>query len=218
MLMKKQVKNAKVYHPKWSDDGQECNFIPPKMKKIIIGTMPPKKLCVNKKGIKIYSNTHKKNNVDFFYGSTKNKLWKKLSEISGNDNIVDNTKNLVDIRKNFSKKYHIGFADVIQSCIHNNNSSYDLNLLSIEPNKTLIKILKEYPDVKIFCTSKNTLNLLKIYFVKEIKEKEKDIYEVKFRGINHYFEIYTMIAASGRAKKDDKYNNKLKKLLLNKGE
>lgn len=90
--------------------------------------------------------------------------------------------------------------------------------MSIEPNKTLIKILKEYPDVKIFCTSKNTLNLLKIYFVKEIKEKEKDIYEVKFRGINHYFEIYTMIAASGRAKKDDKYNNKLKKLLINKGE
>ncbi len=47
--MQNQKRNIRVYHPKWSDDGKECNFIPSKMKKLIIGTMPPKKLCVNKK-------------------------------------------------------------------------------------------------------------------------------------------------------------------------
>ena len=129
-----------------------------------------------------------------------------LSNISKNKDYVkikDNYKEyLVDIRKKFAKEYHIGFADVIESCIHNNNSSKDSDLLSIKPNKTLLEILKKYPQVEIFCTSKNTLNLLKIYFVEKIKAKEKDVYEVKFRGINNYF------------KKNNEYNDKLKELLI----
>ena len=194
--MQKQKINIRVYHPKWSDNGKECNFIPKGMKKLIIGTMPPKKLCVNKKGIKIYDN-HKNQNVDFFYGSSKNKLWRILSNISKNKDILynkdyvkikDNYKDyLVGIRKKFSKEYHIGFVDVIESCIHNEDSSKDSDLLSIKSNKTLLKILKKCPQVEIFCTSKDTLNLLKIYFIKKIKAKEKDNYEVKFRGISKDF-------------------------------
>lgn len=231
--MNAQNKNIRAYHPKWSDDGKECNFIPNEMKKLIIGTMPPENLCINEEGRKINPKHHnnsvnkkgKKNkNIDFFYGSTRNKLWRLLSNISKNKNIIynkddDNKKDnyeeyLVDIRKEFVKEYHIGFADVIESCIHNESSSKDSELLSIEPNKTLIEILKKYPEVEIFCTSKNTLWFLKIYFVENITESETDGYDVKFKDIENHFKVYTMLSASGRAIKNNKYNNKLKKLLI----
>lgn len=100
-------------------------FIPKNADKLIIGTIPPPRFCK-------VPNEIKKGDVDFYYGSNRNKFWHIISEIFGIIFSFDNTSIAIEQRKKFLIENKIGIADTIKSCIHKNNSSSDNDLINIE--------------------------------------------------------------------------------------
>lgn len=206
-------KNCVSYHPNWGD--KEKYYIPKGSTKLIIGSMPPQRLCVDKKGCKLDSVKSDKNNIDmdFFYGSKDNFFWNILNYININRNKnFNNFKELenarvenISICREILKNNNIGIIDVVASCIHNRNDNgvalaSDNDLLYIKPIE-LTEILKNNKNINtIFCTSDYVKSLLGIYYAEHIKyddDKNKSG-EITFKGIRKPYKFYILYSPTRR--------------------
>ena len=203
-------------HPKWGKNG-EFYYIPKNATKLIVGTMPPAWLC-NKKSKGDY--------IDFFYGSCDNYFWNimkfladtKIKKLSDNDlNIYKDIKfNNVDDCKKFLDDNNIGIVDIVENCIHNNNSAADNDLLSIK-NIDLVEILKENKEIKeIFCTSEFVKTLLGVYYAKNfIKDEYDKHYKVSFseEATSLNYDLFILYSPTRRI--FNRYKNDRKTYLFN---
>lgn len=96
-------------------------FIPKGAKKLIIGSIPPPRFCIIPQEI---SNE----DVNFYYGSKDNSFWRIMQEIFNTDLQYKNTASAIEQRKELLKNLSIGITDIIDECIHINNSASDEDL------------------------------------------------------------------------------------------
>ncbi len=198
-------------HPNWNNNLTGA-------KKLIIGTMPPYDVCINKK-----------DSFDFFYSSTSNYFWHILNFINKDNkttNIDKKDYNLTDTKERIQllRDNKIGIIDIIEKCIHNQNAkgnplASDEDLLSIKPIN-LIKILKENKSINaIFCTSEFTKTLLNIFYAKSISyDKEKKKGKIVFREIDKVYDLYILYSPTKKVyylfkNRRDKYLENYRNLL-----
>lgn len=113
-------------------------YIPQDATKLIIGTMPPYRFCVTKE---FYPD-----DVDFYYGSRDNSFWPLVSAAAHRKLHYENTQEAVDERKKLLADLHMGIADIVQSCIHQDGKASDNCLLDIQ-YLDLRTLLKENPKI-----------------------------------------------------------------------
>ncbi len=114
-------------------------FIPEGAEKLIIGTIPPQKFCVEPKMLG-------GDDVDFYYGSKRNHFWKIMDEITGADLPFKNTPQAVEARKSLLRKLGTGITDMVASCIHRDASALDQALDEIQ-YKDLVGLLEQHPQI-----------------------------------------------------------------------
>lgn len=169
-------------HPtRWSKNNTKY-YVNENTTKLLIGSMPPKRIC---------DCNLKDGDIDFFYGSKDNSLWKIFFE---DLNLTKYQRTKEDCSK-FLDDYNIGLFDVVSSCIHNlkndNPSAADENLLSITPIplKDFTSILK---DIKIlYITGEYVLSLLKIFYAEKIEFASKKEGKIYIKNLDHpiFFKI-----------------------------
>ncbi len=114
--------------------------------KIIIGSMPPYRFCIENG--KIYDD-----DVNFFYGSNRNNFWKLVGEVTNTNFLFSNTKEAIIQRKRWLADNHIGITDVVLRCIHKDGKSDDNSLVDIE-YRSIDSLLLKYDKINtIICTS-----------------------------------------------------------------
>jgi G:T/U-mismatch repair DNA glycosylase len=172
-------------------------FIPKKIKKLIIGTIPPHRFCKNAHNqflCKINDD-----DVRFYYGSRDNYFWNLMASISKQTFIKKNNKASIMQRKLFLEKKEIGITDIIKSCNRKNNSSSDNKLFKIDYKKIdLLNILKNYPNIDtLIYTSefvkKCIYNIFKIYH----KNKGKKNYNIEIN--NKIYNVIILYSPSPQA-------------------
>lgn len=114
-------------------------YIPKDATKLIIGTMPPYRFCVEPQ--KLFND-----DVDFYYGSRDNYFWKLIAEVTGTQLERENSEAAVNQRKALLSKHNIGITDVIGQCIHKNGKSDDASLQDIT-HKPLKELLLQNPKI-----------------------------------------------------------------------
>jgi G:T/U-mismatch repair DNA glycosylase len=114
-------------------------FIPSNATRLVIGTIPPPRFC--KKPQELYEN-----DVNFYYGSRDNYFWELLEDVFEEKLEYKNTRKAVDQRKSLLEKHGLGITDVIDTCVHKNNSAEDRNLSNIK-HKDLAQLLKQNPNI-----------------------------------------------------------------------
>lgn len=114
-------------------------FIPEGATKLIIGTIPPQRFCLNIKNLQ-------ENDVDFYYGSQDNYFWRIVSQILDAKLLFENTQDAINERKKILADNNIGITDIIESCIHVNSSSSDKDLADIK-FKDVKSLLTAYPRI-----------------------------------------------------------------------
>ena len=195
-------KNSISLHPNWGENNEKY-YIPKGATKLVVGTMPPRRLCINKR---------ESGDLDFFYGSRDNYFWKIVSYIDINDNKPVTEKNKIEnvkitsekMCKDILKKYNIGIIDIVLSCIHNINDKGDSlasddDLLDLKPID-LIEVLKNNKNINtIFCTSNFAKNLLGIYYAEHIKYNKKNkCGEIVFKEINKIYKLHILYSPTRR--------------------
>jgi len=115
-------------------------FIPTNAKTLIIGTIPPPRFC--KMPNELYDD-----DVNFYYGSKDNYFWPLVGEIFQEQFEFKNNKSSINQRKTFLEKLNIGITDIINSCIHSDNSAKDDDLKEIV-QKNIKSILSKYPSIE----------------------------------------------------------------------
>lgn len=125
-------------------------YIPQNATKLIIGTMPPYRFCIDPK--KLFGD-----DVNFYYGSRDNYFWDLIAEATDTQLDRDNSEVAVDQRKALLTKLNIGITDVIEQCLHKNGKSDDASLQEITL-KPLTKLLSQYPQIDtLLYTSQNII-------------------------------------------------------------
>lgn len=114
-------------------------FIPQEATKLIIGTMPPYRFCIEPKELN-------ESDVNFYYGSNDNHFWKLMEVVTGVKLEYKNTEEAVNQRKALLSKLKIGITDIVEQCIHENGSPEDTSLKDITP-KPLKELLLENPKI-----------------------------------------------------------------------
>jgi G:T/U-mismatch repair DNA glycosylase len=112
-------------------------FIPTNANKLIIGTIPPPRFCST-------PNDLHNDDVNFYYGSKDNYFWPLLAETFHEHFEFKNDKASVDQRKAFLEKLNIGITDIIDSCVHSDNSAKDNDLRDIV-RKDIKSLLSKHP-------------------------------------------------------------------------
>ncbi len=102
-------------------------FIPVNASKLIIGSIPPHRFCINSNPVKNIS----EKDVMFYYGSCRNHFWKLVGEACGICFLMKNSEGAVSQRKTFLTEKKTGITDIIYSCRRRNNSSSDTDLFDI---------------------------------------------------------------------------------------
>ena len=152
-------------HPKWSKDQKQEYYIPKNATKLLIGSMPPARICANK---------FRANDLNFFYGSSDNHFWDILF-------LITNKPREKTIRacQKFLDDHQLGLFDVVKSCIHNANKfgnplASDKSLLSITPipQEEFLEVLKGIK--KIYITGDFVLDLLKIFYAEKVEYNKKE--------------------------------------------
>ncbi len=116
-------------------------FIPANATRLIIGTIPPERFCIEGKELN-------SNDVKFYYGSDDNSFWK----IIGEDILKKPFENghasdkPIQQRKKYLTEMNLGITDIVSSCNRKNHSSTDKDLMDIE-HKDLRAILEENPQI-----------------------------------------------------------------------
>ncbi len=114
-------------------------FIPKGAEKLIIGTIPPQRFCVDPKLLG-------DDDVDFYYGSKNNHFWNIMNEITDAGLPFENTDQAVEKRKALLRKLGTGITDMVASCIHRNGSASD-SKLDIRESKDLAELLLKHPQI-----------------------------------------------------------------------
>ena len=114
------------------------DFVPKNSKYLILGSFPPKELTQNLECIEKF----------WFYSSKKNQFWKILERIY---QISLPTK---EEKKALLKYLKIGIGDIFSKCKRKNKNSSDENLLPLEYNKNIQKILSNFSIEKIYVSSR----------------------------------------------------------------
>lgn len=144
-------------------------YIPDEATKLIIGSIPPYRFCVQK--------DIQDNDVRFYYGSNKNYFWKLLSEVTDKKLDFKNTEEAINQRKEFLKEHNIGITDIIESCIHKDGKSDDKSLEDIK-YQPIDKLLHHHPKIDtLICTSnfvKSKLNIFADVKYRESKENPRN--------------------------------------------
>lgn len=118
-------------------------FIPEDIQLLIVGSFPIGKFTNPKRKSEILPNE-----IDFFYGGEKNRLWRLIGDCySLNLNSKEKIQTLLETKK-------IGVADVIYSCVRVENRADDKALTEIEFNPEIQEIIKIKSLKKILFTSK----------------------------------------------------------------
>jgi G:T/U-mismatch repair DNA glycosylase len=132
-------------------------YIPKNAKSLIIGTIPPPRFC--KKELQL-----KYSDVNFYYGSEDNHFWRIIDKLYNLELKFENTDEAIEQRKDFLDSINVGITDIVDSCIHKNNSASDKNLENINC-KNLKELLKtnEQIDTLIY-TSTFVKTLVNRYF------------------------------------------------------
>lgn len=115
-------------------------YVPINADKLIIGTIPPPRFCVKEPCLR-------ENDVNFYYGSQDNDFWKIIAKVFALDFIYTNTSEAIKQRHNLLDTLKIGITDIVESCIHKDNSAKDENLIDIK-HKDLKSLLKQYPSIR----------------------------------------------------------------------
>ena len=166
----------KSYHPYNA-------FIPENATKLIIGTIPPPRFCRDLGQLS-------SSDVRFYYGSKDNGFWPLIEEVF--DIKLEYCNNDMSIlqRKKLLQRLNIGITDVIESCIHCNNSAKDDDLIEIT-----------YRDLKPILQHQTSIDTL-IYtseFVKKIVNKNYktrhriDKVNKKNQTVKIYNKVYKVI-------------------------
>jgi len=105
--------------------------------------------------------------IDFAYGRIRganaNYLWRLLGEIHGRP--LDSVKKI----HSFLRDEKIALADVYSKVIRKSpRSSSDQDLIPVEYNEKLIRILQSRTIKYVFCTSQNVQRIFQRYFVPKI--------------------------------------------------
>lgn len=114
-------------------------FVPAGAAKLIIGTIPPYRFCIEPQALR-------DGDVDFYYGSRDNAFWRLIGQATGEAFDYANTQAAIEQRKAFLAKRGIGITDVIKSCVHQDGKSDDLSLTEIEP-QPIEQLLAEHPTI-----------------------------------------------------------------------
>ena len=115
-------------------------FVPQGAAKLIIGTIPPYRFCIEPQALR-------NGDVNFYYGSRDNAFWHLIEQATGEMFAFENTAKAVEQRKAFLEKRGIGITDVVQSCIHRDGKSDDISLQSIQP-RPIGQLLLEHPSIR----------------------------------------------------------------------
>ncbi len=118
-------------------------FIPKNAKSMIIGSFPIGKFTNPERSGEI-----KAHEFNFFFGGEKNLLWRLIG-----DRFNRTLKSKDDIVGLLEEK-GIGLGDVIRSCERRNGSASDADLLNIEWNKDLLRILKNKKIKRVYFISR----------------------------------------------------------------
>ena len=103
-------------------------FIPENATKLIIGTIPPYRFCVDSEKLK-------EDDVNFYYGSKDNEFWSLVyKSVYGSTEglITKNTAEAIEQRKKTLEELGMGITDVIESCYHLDGNSDDSSLKTIK--------------------------------------------------------------------------------------
>ena len=114
-------------------------FVPPGATKLIIGTIPPYRFCIEPQALR-------DGDVNFYYGSRANAFWRLIEQVTGEAFDYENTERAVEQRKAFLTRRRIGVTDVVRSCVHRDGKSDDLSLTEIEP-QPIEQLLAEHPTI-----------------------------------------------------------------------
>ncbi|XPV69086.1 MAG: uracil-DNA glycosylase family protein [Halarcobacter sp.] len=137
-------------------------FLNKDTKKIIVGTLPPPRFC-NKE--------FKTNDVDFCYGSKDNLLWKALDKIYNLNLPFENSKQAVNLRKEFLIKNQIGICDIVESCSREKVDASDIGMSKIIL-RDILGYLKEYKNINtLIFTGGLCKNSPEYFFRKVLKEQ-----------------------------------------------
>lgn len=154
-------------------------FLPENAERLIIGTIPPPRFC--KDGYELNDD-----DVNFYYGSKDNSFWKLINEVFNVNVSFRNTIEAVQERKKVLTDLNLGITDIIQECVHKNDSAADVDLDVIR-NKDLSTLLSEHPKI-------NTL----IYTSEFVKKQ-----------INKMYKTYHTINTENKKQQSVKINGKL---------
>ncbi len=130
-------------------------FVPRGATRLIVGTMPPYRFCIEPKQLNI-------TDVDFYYGSKDNEFWHLVEQVSGETFDYELTEKAIAQRKAFLEKRKIGITDIVKSCTHINGKSDDASLKSIEPKPLqLLLEANKTIDTLIYTGRNNQQNSVK---------------------------------------------------------
>ncbi|WP_300366550.1 uracil-DNA glycosylase family protein [Brachyspira sp.] len=164
----------------------DINFFPKEMKTLILGTFSVP-LYTNKEKFDKLSYEEKINS--WYYSSKRNEFWKIIADsfdidYKNDDFIFNKAKKKILFETN-----RVGIADVFSKCKRKNeNSSRDTDLIVLEYNDILGKIIKEYDLNLIIFTSRftenNFFNILKNNNIDYYNKDSREVYEYYNNGLN----------------------------------
>lgn len=136
-------------------------FIKNNSTKLIVGTLPPPRFSTKELKTK---------DVNFCYGSCDGLLWKALDEIYSLDLLYENTKEAIDLRKEFLIKNKIGICDIVHSCKREKIDASDLGMKEVEL-RDLLSYLKKYKNINtLIFTGGNSKNGPEYFFRQVLKQ------------------------------------------------
>ena len=136
-------------------------FIQKETTKIIVGTLPPPRFCLQQ---------FKKKDVNFCYGSCDGLLWPCLEKIYNQQWTYDNSTASISQRKEFLIKHKIGICDIVESCKREKIDASDLGMQEIKL-RNILDFLKKFKNIDtLIFTGGNSKNGPEYFFRRVLKE------------------------------------------------
>ena len=123
------------------------DFIPKKVKGMIIGSFPIAKFSNPKRSLEI-----KPHEFNFYFGGEKNLLWKLLAHARKKE--IHHVSDIVQMLE----EMELGIGDVIKSCRRKDGGASDSDLYDIEFNHELIEKIRTYKIKTLYFTSRKVEN------------------------------------------------------------
>ena len=122
-------------------------FIPEGATRLIIGSVPPSRFCIQPDGGKCQNKrVLNPGDVDFYYGSRDNHFWRLIAEIFGKSFTFQNTDKAREERKDFLTKIKTGITDMVDSCSRKNGGAMDKDFFDVQL-KDLKTLLNTHPSI-----------------------------------------------------------------------